>query len=241
METQIQVRAGERPAAPARSIDNDLDNYLNALAAANATFRGAVDAYVEAEPDGLCWQHAKRIGDQIRTLDELQQRLETGVRAQPVPGACFCAPADPLTTVSRLVKEMKRQVTGFAIESGFSVPGRRVPAHLVADFQELADDVCGAVETLVESHRPGILWGEQPFPQSDERGVSWYESEADRLSTKLIKSIFDDDTLDIKARLSLAQLVEEIDRLADHAEAIDRELQVSVLGGLTSFAVRDSH
>lgn len=73
---------------------------------------------------------------------------------------------DPLTTVSRLVKEMKRQVTGFAIESGFSVPGRRVPAHLVADFQELADDVRGAVETLVESHRPGILWANRPSPKA---------------------------------------------------------------------------
>ncbi|MEF8707804.1 MAG: hypothetical protein V5B38_02535 [Candidatus Accumulibacter propinquus] len=122
---------------------------------------------------------------------------------------------------------MKRQITGFAIESGFSGPGRSVPAYLVPDVQELTDEVCAAVDALVESYRPSMLWWEQPFAVSEEQGVAWYENQADRLSMQLLKKIFADETLDLKMQLSLAQLVEEIDRVADQAEGIDKELRAS--------------
>jgi uncharacterized protein Yka (UPF0111/DUF47 family) len=44
---------------------------------------------------------------------------------------------------------------------------------------------------------------------------------------QLIKQIFADDSLDIEAKLPLAQLVEEIDRVADYAEAVAKELLAS--------------
>jgi hypothetical protein len=74
-----------------------------------------------------------------------------------------------------------------------------------------------------------------------ERSVSWYENQADRLSMKLLKKLFADESLDLKSQLSLAQLVEEIDRVADQAEGIDLELRASRTAGLPVVGARDSH
>jgi len=239
VETHVQT--AERPSSISRAIESDLEGYLDAIAGATGIFREAVDAYLNTGPDGGCWRQARSIAEHMRTLDDMQQRLETGVRPQSTLGDLVGEMIDPLTGVGRLLKDMKRQVTGFAIESGFSGPGRRVPGHLVEGMQELADEVCAAVDALVESYRPSMLWWEQPSSVAETRNVAWYESQADRLSMQLLKKIFGDETLELKTQLSLAQLVEEIDRVADQAESIDKALRASRAAALPTTGFRDSH
>ncbi len=238
METQVQ--ASERPVI-SRSIESDLDSYLDAIADATAIFREAVNVYLQSGPDGECWRQARRISEHLRTLDDLQQKFETGVRPQSLLADLLLEMTNPLTGFGRLLKDMKRQITGFAIESGFSSPGRSVPAYLLPDVQELTDEVCAAVDALVESYRPSLLCWEHPSSENAERGVSWYENQADHLSMQLLKKLFADASLDLKSQLSLAQLVEEIDRVADQAEGIDRELRASRSAGLLTLGARDSH
>ena len=148
---------------------------------------------------------------------------------------------DPLTGVCRLLKDMKRQVTGFAIESGFSGPGRRVPAHLVAEVQELTDEVCATVDALVDSYRQRMPWSEQPSTGDQEQSVSWHEGRADRLSMQLLKTILADDAMNVEIKLPLAQFIEEIDRVADQAEGIDKELRFSRTRGLSPVGRKDTH
>jgi hypothetical protein len=210
-----------------RSIEKDLDSYLDAVVDATMIFSAAVHAYLSAGPDGACWQQARRVTEHMRTLDALQQKVEMGIQCQSAAQGPVSGLMNPLTGVSRLLKDMKRQMTGFAIESGFSGPCRHVPEHLRADLQELTEAVCAAVDALVENCRPSrLLWADQSIAE-EKRGVSWYEGEADRLSMQLIRRIFADDSLDIAAKLPLAQLVEEIDRVADYAEAVAKELRAS--------------
>jgi len=235
-----QVQAAETPVI-SRLIEGDVDRYLAAIADATAIFREAVDVYLQTGPDGGCWRQARHISEHMRTLDDMQQTLETSVRPNSVFGDLVLGMLDPLTGVNRLLKDMKRQVTGFAIESGFSGPGRSVPAYLVADVQELTNEVCAAVDALVESYRSAVLCGGQASSGNAERGVSWYENQADRLSMQLLKKIFADESLDLKLQLLLAQLVEEIDRVADQAEGIDQKLRASRGAGLPTLVARDSH
>jgi uncharacterized protein Yka (UPF0111/DUF47 family) len=140
----------------------------------------------------------------------------------PVEGASGAATLAPLTALGRLLRDMKRQITGLAIESGFTLRGRRVPARLVVDVQELTDEVCAAIDVLVEACRPGRQQG--LAADAGRRGVCWHEAQADRLSMALLRQILADEALDVDARLLLAQFVEEIDRVADQAEAVASEL-----------------
>lgn len=245
METQVfvetQSNIAERPAA-ARPIERDLDSYLDAIADATAVFREAVDTYVHSGADGGCWRQARRIDEHLRTLDELQQKLETRAHAQSIFDALFADMADPLAGVGRMLRDMKRQITRFAIESGFSGPGRRVPPSLVPDIEALTEDVCAAVEALVGAYRPCTLWWDQSALASGQDRVGWYEGRADQQSTALIRKIFHDEGLDIRESLALAQLVEEIDRVADFALGIERELRARrELGDRQSPVVRESH
>ncbi|EXI67435.1 MAG: hypothetical protein AW08_01991 [Candidatus Accumulibacter adjunctus] len=218
---EIQVRVAER-SATSTSIEISLDGYLDGVADATRIFRLAVDAHLHEGSEGDCWQLARRVADLVRGLEDMQQALEMRHAAQASIDGARLSTIGPLTGLGRILRDMKRQITGFAIESGFTLRGRRVPAHLVVDVQDLTDEVCAAVDALVDACRSGR---QQGLPvQAGERDVCCHEAQADRLSTALLRRILADEALDVEARLLLAQFVEEVDRVADHAEAVASEL-----------------
>ena len=238
VETQIQV--AERPVV-SRSIEGDLDRYLDAIAGATEVFREAVDAALNGGSDGARWRQAERIAEHMRILDDMQQKLETGVR-QPSPlRDLICEMIDPLTGVSRLLKDMKRQVAGFAVVRGLSASGANVPADLVPDIIHLTDEVCVAVDALVDDYRPSTRWWKQLPSAAGEQRVSWHERQADLLSMQLLKRIFADDSIDLELKLSLAQFVEEIDRVADFAEEIDNGLRATRMASQPPAGAGDWH
>lgn len=220
----VQVRESTRRAR-VPPIERDLDSYLDAVEHATSVFREALDGYLQAGPDGTAWRQAKHIADHLRAIDGVQQKLVTRARDLSLQDPLFAGMRNPLLAVGRLLREMKRQITGFAIEAGFTAPGRRVPDHLVSSMHELADDVCGAVESLVEAYRPCTFWWHRLPGEDEGRGVCWYESLADEHSTQLIRRILADAELSVGAKLPLTQLVEEIDSIADHAAAVDAEMR----------------
>ena len=228
--------------ASRRSLENDLDRLLDAAAEATAVFRAAVEAYLTAGSESACWSLAQRISTQMCTVDELQQRFATGTRDATFASGALPGMIEPLNGMTGLLREMRRQITAFAVESGFSGGAREVvPAYFVTDLQELSDAVCAAVDELIEGCRPCmLLWG-QPMCVGGDLGVSWYESQADRLSMQLIKQILADEALELKVRLHLAQVVEEVDRVADYAERVDTDLRAGRMAGLATRASRDSH
>jgi len=228
--------------APAnvRSIESDLDHFLDAAVAATEIFRVAVAAYLSGGQKGHAWQLARQIDEQLRTVDDLQQRFETGMRRQHVVGGTFPELLEPLAGVTRLLRDMRRQISGFAVESGFSGAASEVSVHLVADLQQLTEEVCSAVDELIEDCRPCVLLWNPPASADAALGVGWYESRADRLSTRLIKQILQDDALGFEAQLRVARLVEEIDRLADYAENVCVEVRVGRMIRPTVLASADS-
>jgi len=211
-------------ALPDRSILHDLDCYLDAISAATKIFKEAVDGYLLDSPDGMCWRQARQIAEQLRAVDDLQQRIEMEARQHWLVGALVQDMSAPLAGVTRLLKEMKRQITGFAIESGFTNPGRRVPAELLPEMQALTATVCSTVNALIAKYRPASGWWTGDTGKDLPR-VAWYENQADRHSSVLLKKIFADHNLRVESKLPLAQLVEEIDRVADQAQGIDRDVR----------------
>jgi hypothetical protein len=130
----------------------------------------------------------------MRTLDDMQQRLETGVRPQSTLGDLVAEMIDPLTGVGRLLKDMKRQVTGFAIESGFSGPW---PLRSGVSGRGRAGIggrcLCGGGGAGRELPPVECCGGNSHRRLPKRSSVAWYESQADRLSMQLLKKIFGDD------------------------------------------------
>jgi hypothetical protein len=136
--------------AVSTSIERDLDSYLDAVASATAVFRLAVDTYLQSGADLASWQQKKRITQRMRKLDDIQQKLVAAVWPGTALGELVLAKVDLPVGISHLVKDMRRQITGFAVGTGFSSPGRRVSSPLVLDLQRLTEEVSAAVDALVE-------------------------------------------------------------------------------------------
>lgn len=224
METPMQSRIAAQPVV-ARSLANSYDTLLDAMTDAGTIFRSAVGAYVENEPENTCWQQAHRIAEQLRKANDLEQVLETTAFPGSALAERMLQALDPLRSLSRLLGDMKRQVTAFAIDSGATDGGdKRMPEYLVADVLDLTNEVCAAVDALIEDLRASVLWSVDARAPQHRRSVSMHENEADRLSMLLLQRILRDEQLDVESKLALAQVVEEIDHVADSAEGIDREL-----------------
>lgn len=218
-------------------LGGELDKYLDAVVQAQAILRSAVEAYVRRGPEGACWQQAKRISEHMSKLDGLQRRLQGRAQGLRREDGLVGQIVDPLGGFGRLLRDIKRQITGYAIESGFFGPDRRVPEGLVEEVLRLTEEVCAAVVALVRTFRLCLSAGEGDLMFRCERSVAWHEREADRRSMLLLKQIFGDQGLDLEAKLLLARFVEEIDRVADYAEDLDRGLRVRCDSGARLRAV----
>jgi hypothetical protein len=138
---------------------DDLDSYLDAIDDATTIFRSAVDVYLANGPDSACWQQAKRISEQLRRLDDMQQEIETGCPAQSAWTTWLPILMDPLTGVGRLLKDMKRQVTGFRHRVRFFRSWPPCPrASGSPRYRNLTDEVCAAVDALVDDCRASMPW-----------------------------------------------------------------------------------
>lgn len=225
------------PLITQEGLGSELDQYLGAVVQAQVILRSAVEAYVHRGPEGACWQQAKRISEHMSMMDGLQRRLQANPQGLRREDGLVCQIVDPLGGVGRLLRDIKRQITGYAIESGFSGPDRRVPEELVADVLGLSEEVCAAVLALVRTFRLCLSGHEGDLAFRCEGSVGWHEREADRRSMSLLKRIFGDQGLDLEAKLLLAQFVEEIDRVADYAEDLDREVRARFGSGTRLRAV----
>ena len=203
----------------------DVEGYLDAIEGVTSTFRKAIEAYVNSGPNMGCWQYARSMAEQIGLIDDMRQVIEMDVVPKSAAGPLLAEMLNPQTGVGRLLQDMKRQVTGFAIEAGFSGPDRRVPRSMIAGIHALSDEACAAVRALTEHCRACCLAEQASGDAESEERVAWHESEADRVSTQLVKTILADDTLTVECKLPLTQLVEEIDRVADYAAAIENGFQ----------------
>ncbi|TXG80765.1 MAG: hypothetical protein E6R11_00500 [Rhodocyclaceae bacterium] len=222
METQVVGSGGSRTARAKRW---SLSGYLEAIAGTTAIFNDAVAAYLASGPEAGCWRHARQICERLGSLDQIRQRVDGEGLSKEVPDVWMAAEKQ-LPGLHRLLQDMKRQVTGFAIEAGFTGPDRRVPSALVPDIQALSDEVCAAVNALLKRYRSGGL-AQESGDDDDGMSVGWHESRADRLSTCLIKRILADEQLAVESKLPLTQLVEEIDRVADYAQSVASQLTVN--------------
>ena len=209
----------------ATPTERDLTRHFEAIAELTAIFREAVINHLRGGPDGNGWRQARRFAERLRAIEEAVDQMEAREKISPMLVPLLGGSAPVLCGVLRVLREMRRQVTGFAIESGFTDHERRVPEYLVPMLQDLTDQVCAAVDALVDTCRPVLLRGAAWAPGDSPNAVSWYESQADRVSMQLLRTIFADEELSLEAKLPLAQVVEEIDSIADCAEDIDRELR----------------
>ena len=99
----------------------------------------------------------------------------------------------------------------------FSIEGPEIPAEFRKDFWDLTETVVTCVESVVLAAR--AFFRDIEMVRDHNSKVMFYESQADKISTKLKRAVFGSD-LELAHKTQLRYFVERIDELANEAEDI---------------------
>lgn len=94
-------------------------------------------------------------------------------------------------------------------------------------FRELLHDSVEAVEAMVYSCR--AFFKNISDVENHIHKVSFWEKESDKLSTRLQKAIFDNQSLDLSQKMHIRFFAKMVDRIADEAEDVSDRLNIYVI------------
>jgi len=95
------------------------------------------------------------------------------------------------------------------------------------DFKELVRNVVNASEALVQSSRS--FFKDISSIANHMHKVSFWETEADKVSTLLQKRIFRQDEMRLSQKMQLRDFVRHVDKIADRAEDVADDLSIFVI------------
>jgi len=126
-----------------------------------------------------------------------------------------------LESMDSLLDRFKGALWQFEIEQPEILP------EFNEDLKELVLCVVETVEAIVRSSRAFFT---NVFSVSDHiHKVSYWETQSDKISTKLQKAIFKCQELRLSQKLQLRDLVRHVDKIADRAEDVADKLSIYII------------
>jgi predicted phosphate transport protein (TIGR00153 family) len=194
-----------------RALESQIDEFLDKVSEAGLVFSRAMKVYLD---QGACpdfegfLEHGTRVEHRG---DDLRRTIETALYAQTLIPDFRGDVLSLLEDMDDLVNIYEANLYRFSIEKPV------IPSEYHRDFQELTETVVKCVETVVLAAR--AFFRDSETVRVYNAKVMFYESEADKISTKLKRAVFASN-LDLAHKTQLRYFVERVDELANQAEDI---------------------
>ena len=199
------------------TLERDIEEFLDRLSESAIVFKGAVRVYLESGArDGLD-EKQRQISELESRADNLRRSIETELYTQTLIPESRGDVLGLLETLDAIHNQIKGNVWGYTLERP------DIPEALHEDFLALTDLATQAIEAVVLAAR--AFFRDIDGVRDHMHKVMFYETEADKVSTKLKRAIFDSD-LDLSRKLHIRQFVEAIDDLSDMAEDVADRLAI---------------
>ena len=194
-----------------RALESQIDEFLDKVSEAGLVFSRAMKVYLAQGPCDEFEGFLKQETDVEHRGDDLRRAIETALYAQTlIP--------DFRGDVLSLLEDMDNLVNIYEANFfRFSIEKPVIPAEYHRDFQDLVETVVTCVETVVLAAR--AFFRDIEAVRDYNAKVMFYESEADKISTKLKRAVFASE-LDLAHKTQLRYFVERVDELANEAEDI---------------------
>jgi uncharacterized protein len=203
-----------------RALEAEIDKFLDLMSEGGLLFKHAVYAYLD---HGACEEFEDKlhqVNEIESSADELRRSIENQLYAQTlIPDAR----GDVLGLLENL-DNITNQIEGTLW--GFSIENPDIPTVYKADFRQLVEMVVEAVESVVLSSR--AFFRNIDAVVDHNHKVMFYETEADKVSTKLKRAIFGSD-LELAHKTHLRHFVENLDNVADWSEDVADRLAIYVI------------
>ena len=200
-----------------RALENQVDEFLDKVSEAGLVFSRAVRVYLE---DGACAEFdafLTRESNIEQRADSLRRNIELELYARTlIP--------DLRGDVLRLLEDIDSLVNAFEGHLfRISIQEPEIPEQFHKGFIDLTETVVTCVDSVVLAAR--AFFRDIEAVRDHASKTMFFESEADRTSTKLQRAIFAAD-LPLERKIHMRYFVERIDDVANKAEDVADSLQI---------------
>lgn len=201
-------------------IEKEIDNFLNLASESGLIFVQGIDAYLQNQLDNF-EEHLSHIVEAEKKADDLRRSIEDLLyRKTLIPESR----GDVLELIERM-DVLLGQFKGVLFRVEIERP------HIDRQFHEqlrtLVNCVVQSVEAMTLSLRAYFKDISQVADHMHK--VVFWETEADKASTRVQKSIFGNKDMGLSLKMQLRDLVRHIDSIADHAEDMADSLAIYVI------------
>jgi len=209
-------------------IEKKMDDFLDQISEAGLLFKIGVESYLNGKKDAFIKKtdeisEVEHRGDALRRSIEEQLYLKTLIPESrgDVLDLYGRSPRDTLENMDALLDRFKGAIWRFEIER------IEIDSVFHEDITELVKCVLEASEAIVRSVR--AFFKDTKAVADHMHKVSFWETEADKISTKLQRRIFRQEGMRLSHRMQLRDLVRHVDKIADRAEDVADKLSIFVI------------
>jgi len=201
-------------------IGKQIDDFLDQVSESGLLFKHGVSDYLNGNQSAFI-EKIRHIVDVEHQGDALRRSLEEQLYIQTLIPESRGDVLDLLGNMDALLDRFKGALYQFDIERP------KISPEFHDGFKELTNCVVEAVEAMVRSSR--AFFKEISAVADHMHKVSYWETESDKVSTRLQRAIFDKDDLHLSQKMQLRDLVRHVDKIADRAEDVSDKLSIYVI------------
>ncbi len=200
-----------------RALEGEIDEFMDNLAQAAMAFKRAVEIFLADGRSEEFEEKRAQVNNLESRSDDLRRSIERKLYSQTLIPESRGDVLGLLENLDSVLNNFEGTLWGFSIENP------DIPEEYHADFKVLTEQVTAAVDALVLASRAFFRNAEMVGDHMHK--VMFYEKEADKVSTKLKRRVFDSG-IDLAHKWHLRHFVELIDNIADRSEDVADRLAI---------------
>lgn len=201
----------------AKSLEGEIDDFLNKVSESAMAFSIAIEIYIAHGQTAEFEEKLTHVNTLEGEADHLRRSIETKLYSQTLIPESRGDVLGLMETLDSVLNMMEGTLWAFSIERP------SIPEAFRADFNDLTRRVVQCADALVQGAR-AFFRNIEAVPDHNHK-VMFFEKEADKVSTKLKRAIFDSD-LPLPNKTHLRYFVENIDNIADSSEDVADRLAI---------------
>ena len=200
-----------------RALEKEIDEFMDNLSQAGLAFERGVKIFMKDGRSPEFEEKLSQVNELESRTDDLRRSIELQLYSQTLIPESRGDVLGLLENLDSVLNLFEGALWGFSIENP------QIPPELRDDYGVLVEQATAAVEAIVLASRAFFRNVEAVGDHMHK--VMFYEKEADKVSTKLKRRIFDSE-LDLAQKWHLRHFVEMIDNVADRSEDVADRLAI---------------
>lgn len=201
-------------------IEKLIDDFLDQVSQSGMIFKQGANAYLANNTVDF-ERKLKEISDCEHSGDDLSRTINEHLYTKTLIPESRGDVLDLLESMDSLLDRFKGAMWRFEIEQP------EITEQFHADFNLLVDAVLEATEAIVASCRS--FFKDIASVSDNLHKVSYWESECDKISTRLQTAIFRNTDLRLSHQMQQQAFARHLDKIADRAEDIADKLNIYVI------------